>query len=169
MKAWIRGWSAARQPPSPADGGRDFVRQRVADDVAAGRNGGRVVTRFPPEPNGYLHIGHAKPLCHNFGAAMENGGRCHLRMDDTNPAKEDATFVQSIIADIRWLIAGWAEAQPAHKPAGADPALTTAATGRADYLAAVELVVTGDAIGLVRPAGPRAASRCRRRTGSRRG
>ncbi|MFN2377549.1 MAG: glutamine--tRNA ligase/YqeY domain fusion protein [Candidatus Binatia bacterium] len=95
--------------PSPADAGRDFVRQRVADDVAAGKNGGRVVTRFPPEPNGYLHIGHAKSICLNFGVAIENGGRCHLRMDDTNPTKEDVEYVDSIVEDVRWLGFDWGE------------------------------------------------------------
>jgi glutaminyl-tRNA synthetase len=75
--------------------------------VAAGKNGGRVVTRFPPEPNGYLHIGHAKSICLNFGVAIENGGRCHLRMDDTNPTKEDVEYVDSITEDVRWLGFDW--------------------------------------------------------------
>jgi glutaminyl-tRNA synthetase len=87
----------------------DFIRQRVADDLAAGLNDGRVVTRFPPEPNGYLHIGHAKSICLNFGVAMENGGRCHLRMDDTNPTKEDVEYVDSIVEDVRWLGFDWGE------------------------------------------------------------
>ncbi len=68
-----------------------------------------VVTRFPPEPNGYLHIGHAKSICLNFGIARQFGGQCNLRMDDTNPTKEDVEYVDSITADVKWLIAGWAD------------------------------------------------------------
>ncbi|MCH7713865.1 MAG: glutamine--tRNA ligase, partial [Chloroflexi bacterium] len=82
----------------------DFIRQIVADDVEAKKNGGMVVTRFPPEPNGYLHIGHAKSICLNYGIAAENpGGVCHLRFDDTNPGREDIEFVESIKSDIQWL------------------------------------------------------------------
>ena len=84
-----------------------FIRQIVAADRQAGRHGGRVVTRFPPEPNGYLHLGHAKSICLNFGIAAENGGTCHLRFDDTNPAKEDPEFVQAIQDDVRWLGFSW--------------------------------------------------------------
>ncbi len=83
----------------------DFIRSAVAQDLEAGAYGGRVVTRFPPEPNGYLHIGHAKSACLNFGVALENGGVCHLRFDDTNPTKEEVEYVQSIQEDVRWL--GW--------------------------------------------------------------
>jgi len=85
----------------------DFIRQRVADDVAAGKHGGRVQTRFPPEPNGYLHIGHAKSICLNFGIAAEFGGRCNLRFDDTNPLAEDTEYVDSIKEDVRWLGFQW--------------------------------------------------------------
>ncbi len=85
----------------------DFVRQIVADDVAAGKHNGRVQTRFPPEPNGYLHLGHAKSICLNFGIATEFGGQCNLRFDDTNPEKEEVEFVESIREDIRWLGFEW--------------------------------------------------------------
>jgi glutaminyl-tRNA synthetase len=85
----------------------DFVRQIVADDVASGKHGGRVHTRFPPEPNGYLHIGHAKSICLNFGIAREFGGKCNLRFDDTNPVTEDVEYVDSIQDDIRWLGFEW--------------------------------------------------------------
>jgi len=85
----------------------NFIRHIVADDVKAGKNGGRVMTRFPPEPNGYLHIGHAKSICLNFGLAAEFGGLCNFRFDDTNPAKEDIEYVESIMADVRWLGFDW--------------------------------------------------------------
>jgi glutaminyl-tRNA synthetase len=87
--------------------GVDFVRALISDDVAAGVHGGRVVTRFPPEPNGYLHIGHAKSICLNFGVSAEFGGRCNLRFDDTNPAKEEVEYAQSIVEDVRWLGFTW--------------------------------------------------------------
>ena len=89
-------------------GPSDFIRDIVAADRAAGKHDGRVVTRFPPEPNGYLHIGHAKSICLNFGLANENpGGVCHLRFDDTNPTTEDPEFVESIQDDVRWLGFDW--------------------------------------------------------------
>ena len=84
---------------------RDFIRDIVAEDCKTGKWGGQVHTRFPPEPNGYLHIGHAKSICLNFGIAKEFGGKCNLRFDDTNPEKEEQEYVDSIIADVRWL--GW--------------------------------------------------------------
>ncbi len=83
----------------------DFIRAIVAEDVRQGKHGGQVRTRFPPEPNGYLHIGHAKAICIDFGIAQEYGGTCNLRFDDTNPTKEEVEYVESIIADVRWL--GW--------------------------------------------------------------
>ena len=86
---------------------KDFVRDIVKEDVAANRNGGRVVTRFPPEPNGYLHVGHAKAICLDFGIASEFGGQCNLRMDDTNPLAEDVEYENAIQHDIRWLGFDW--------------------------------------------------------------
>ena len=85
----------------------DFIRSIIADDLLSNKNGGRVHTRFPPEPNGYLHIGHAKSICLNFGVASENGGMCNLRFDDTNPTKENVEYVDAIRADIKWLGFDW--------------------------------------------------------------
>ena len=87
----------------------NFIKQIIEADRAAGKNDGRVVTRFPPEPNGYLHIGHAKSICLNFGLAQEFGGVCHLRFDDTDPAKESMEYVESIQEDVRWLGFDWEE------------------------------------------------------------
>ena len=113
----------------PAAEREDFVRELVKADLAAGRVAG-IVTRFPPEPNGYLHIGHAKAICLNFGIALQFGGQCNLRMDDTNPAKEEVEYEDSIVADVRWLIAGWADHCLGLKPAGA----TALASGRDFHL-----------------------------------
>jgi glutaminyl-tRNA synthetase len=88
---------------------RDFIRALVAEDLRTGKHGGRVITRFPPEPNGYLHIGHAKAISLDFGVATEFGGRCHLRMDDTNPETEDIEYVEAILRDVRWLGFDWGE------------------------------------------------------------
>src|SRR5262249_46343091 len=89
-----------------AEAGRDFIRDIVAADLAAKRDAGRV-PRFPPEPNGYLHIGHAKSIALNFGIAEEFGGRCHLRFDDTNPTKEEQEYIDAIERDVRWLGFDW--------------------------------------------------------------
>jgi glutaminyl-tRNA synthetase len=99
---------AAPGAPKPGEGGPvDFIRAIVDEDLAAGAHHGRVATRFPPEPNGYLHIGHAKSICLNFGIAQERGGTCNLRFDDTNPAKEDVEYVDAIKDDVRWLGFTW--------------------------------------------------------------
>lgn len=87
----------------------DFIREMIRADIAAGKHGGKVVTRFPPEPNGWLHIGHAKAICIDFGVAQEFGGRCHLRMDDTNPTTEDMEYVRAIQRDVKWLGFDWGE------------------------------------------------------------
>ena len=96
--------------PLPPESGRpqDFIREIVYEDLTAGRHR-RVHTRFPPEPNGYLHIGHAKAIALNFGVAEEFGGLCNLRFDDTNPTKEDIEYVESIQEDVRWLGFDWAD------------------------------------------------------------
>jgi glutaminyl-tRNA synthetase len=105
----------ASNEPSSAPGSAapsDFIRDMIAEDNRTGKHGGRVVTRFPPEPNGYLHIGHAKSICLNFGIALEHldrGGVCHLRFDDTNPAREDVEYVDSIQEDVRWLGFDWGD------------------------------------------------------------
>jgi len=121
----------------------NFIEEIINEDLAQGKNQGRVHTRFPPEPNGYLHIGHAKSICLNFGIARENGGQCNLRMDDTNPTKEDVEYVESIIADVKWLIDGWADHSLGFKLKGRTPEMR-AVDGKPDfYLAAADLAPSG--------------------------
>src|SRR5436190_167394 len=120
---------------SPATAGpsapSDFIRDIVAKDAAEKRYQ-KIVTRFPPEPNGYLHLGHAKSICLNFGIARENNGICNLRFDDTNPVKEDIEYVKSITRDVRWLIEGWADQCLGFKPKGGHPEKRET-NGRTDY------------------------------------
>ena len=99
--------AAATTTATDAPSGLDFIRQIVVADLRNGKHGGRVCTRFPPEPNGYLHIGHAKSMCLNFGVAAEHGGVCNLRFDDTNPETEQVEYVDAIKADVRWLGFDW--------------------------------------------------------------
>src|ERR1700744_6676303 len=97
--------------PNPAAGSplapSNFVRDIILEDLQTNKYGGRVHTRFPPEPNGYLHIGHAKSICLNFGLAQEFGGKTNLRFDDTNPEKEEQEYVDSIIENVKWLGFNW--------------------------------------------------------------
>jgi len=101
------GTEAAAGAAAGSDKPLDFIRTIVTEDLKAGKNGGRVHTRFPPEPNGYLHIGHAKSICLNFGVALDFGGKCNLRFDDTNPTKEDVEYVDAIREDVHWLGFDW--------------------------------------------------------------
>jgi glutaminyl-tRNA synthetase len=119
--------SPAAPTPAPSDFVRDIVAQHVAEQRYA-----KIVTRFPPEPNGYLHIGHAKSICLNFGIARENNGQCNLRFDDTNPVKEDVEYVESITTDVKWLVAGWADHVLGFKAKGATPAAVTS-NGKPDF------------------------------------
>ncbi|HEY0791868.1 MAG TPA: glutamine--tRNA ligase [Chthoniobacterales bacterium] len=118
-------------PANPEPAPTDFIRDVVAADLQS-RTHREVHTRFPPEPNGYLHIGHAKSICLNFGIAREFGGVCNLRMDDTNPTKEETEYVDSITADVKWLIDGWAEDRLGLKPAGQTPQVRETA-GQPDF------------------------------------
>jgi glutaminyl-tRNA synthetase len=117
----------ANAAPAPSDFIRDIVAQHVAEKKYP-----QIHTRFPPEPNGYLHIGHAKSICLNFGIAREFGGVCNLRMDDTNPTKEDIEYVESIQADVNWLVAGWADDKLGLKPKGATAAASSV-SGKSDF------------------------------------
>ncbi|HNX92739.1 MAG TPA: glutamine--tRNA ligase/YqeY domain fusion protein [Syntrophomonas sp.] len=99
--------ATAENVPSEIVSSGNFIQTIINEDLQSGKNGGRVHTRFPPEPNGYLHIGHAKSICLNFGLAANNGGICNLRFDDTNPSKEDVEYVDSIQADVKWLGFDW--------------------------------------------------------------
>ena len=119
--------TAPAAEPRPSD----FIRDIVTRHVAEGKYP-QIHTRFPPEPNGYLHIGHAKSICLNFGIAREFGGVCNLRMDDTNPTKEEVEYVDSIIADVKWLIGGWADDHLGFKPKGKTPE-APAVNGKRDF------------------------------------
>lgn len=99
--------ATATAPAGSSDHRSNFIREIILEDLKTNKYGGRVQTRFPPEPNGYLHIGHAKSICLNFGLAAEFGGKTNLRFDDTNPEKEEQEYVDSIIADVRWLGFDW--------------------------------------------------------------
>jgi glutaminyl-tRNA synthetase len=128
---------------APAPVPTDFIRDIVAQHVAEQRYP-KVVTRFPPEPNGYLHIGHAKSICLNFGIARENNGQCNLRLDDTNPAKEETEYVDAILTDVKWLVAGWADHCLGFKPKGAKPELRVE-SGKPDYRIAAQFPAGPDA------------------------
>src|SRR5688572_28867577 len=117
----------AEAAPTPSD----FIRDIVAKDVAE-KKYPRIHTRFPPEPNGYLHIGHAKIICLNFGIAREFGGICNLRYNDTNPTKEEVEYVDSIQEDVNWLIRGWADDRLGLKPKGMTPETITS-DGKPDF------------------------------------
>src|SRR5262245_41702533 len=125
--------NAPAAPAAPSDFIRDIVAQHVAEKKYP-----RIHTRFPPEPNGYLHIGHAKSICLNFGIAREFGGVCNLRMDDTNPTKEDIEYVESIQEDVNWLISAWADDKLGLKPKGKTPETITS-NGKPDFFLAPAL------------------------------
>ncbi len=143
----------------------DFIRDIVAKHVEE-KKYPQIHTRFPPEPNGYLHIGHAKSICLNFGIAREFGGVCNLRMDDTNPTKEEVEYVDSIIEDVNWLIAGWADHCFGMKPKGKTPE-TIASNGKQDFYLAPVIGRAGSPLpadgahGVTRPTETRAFLRLR--------
>jgi len=131
------------QPPRPSDFLRDIVEQHVVEKKYP-----RIHTRFPPEPNGYLHIGHAKSICLNFGIAREFGGICNLRYDDTNPTKEEVEYVDSIFEDVSWLISGWADHCLGLKRKGKTPE-TQSVNGKHDfYLPSLTVSASGSPAGL---------------------
>jgi len=132
---------STNEPAAPAPAPSDFIRDIVAQHVGEKRYP-QIHTRFPPEPNGYLHIGHAKAICLNFGIAREFGGVCNLRMDDTNPAKEEVEYVESIQTDVNWLIAGWADDRLGLKRKGQTPENITS-NGQPDCLLAPALQAEG--------------------------
>lgn len=125
-------------PAAPSD----FIRDIVATHRAENRYP-EIITRFPPEPNGYLHIGHAKSICLNFGIALENEGRCNLRMDDTNPTKEEVEYVEAITQDVKWLVSGWAEHCLGLRPKGRAPEKRTEG-GKLDFLAGPATTGSGE-------------------------
>jgi glutaminyl-tRNA synthetase len=127
MSETRRNGDADENRPQPSD----FIRDIVAEELRAGKYA-QAHTRFPPEPNGYLHIGHAKSICLNFGIAREFNGICNLRMDDTNPTKEDVEYVDSITEDVKWLIGGWADQCLGLKPVSKTPE-TVAVDGKGDF------------------------------------
>jgi glutaminyl-tRNA synthetase len=133
--------ATANEQPATAPAPSDFIRDMVAEHLREGRYQ-QVVTRFPPEPNGYLHIGHAKSICLNFGIAREFGGVCNLRMDDTNPTKEDVEYVQSIQEDVAWLIRGWADDRLGLKAKGRGPEQSQ---GQGDFFLPAVVGKGGDA------------------------
>src|ERR1051325_10798168 len=126
--------------PAPSDFIRDIVAKHVAENKYP-----RIHTRFPPEPNGYLHIGHAKSICLNFGIAREFGGICNLRMDDTNPTKEEVEYVDSIIEDVNWLISGWAADKLGLKERGETPEMKMV-NGKSDFQLAAAIPRSGQEV-----------------------
>src|SRR4051812_33387323 len=132
-------------PPEQAPAPSDFIRDIVIAHVAE-KKYPQIHTRFPPEPNGYLHIGHAKSICLNFGIAREFGGVCNLRMDDTNPTKEEVEYVDSIIEDVTWLIGAWADDRLGLKPKGALPG-SKPVNGTTDFYLAPQYRAGKEAVG----------------------
>ena len=145
------------EAPAPSDFIRDIVAAHVAE-----RKYPRIHTRFPPEPNGYLHIGHAKSICLNFGIAREFGGSCNLRYDDTNPTKEEVEYVDSIFEDVRWLIGGWADHCLGLKPKGKTPD-TMIGEGKTDFYLAAVLGGGSNKVGQASSLSPSSGERARDR------